>query len=245
MHGIDSSVPLFSTRVRGTRIVVTPQLVADVLHVPRVEHPDYPGCDCLRTVSKDEIMSAFCECPSIWGDRQFTPGKTFAKGPRFINMVMTFVLHPLPHYNSITEPRARFLLSFLEYLTIDFPSHFILFIIDVYRDSTSHDKLIFPLAITRILCHFSMLFLASEHFSYMCAIDAATIKRSEAQFRSRQSGSAAPTPHSVPSRSTLSTSAPSSFTGDVSLRDIMAQLQRMDAHLDMLALIHSPLSCIR
>ena len=69
MHGIDSSVPLFSTRVRGTRIVVTPQLVADVLHVPRVEHPDYPGCDCLRTVSKDEIMSAFCECPSIWGDR--------------------------------------------------------------------------------------------------------------------------------------------------------------------------------
>ena len=53
MHGIDSSVPLFHTHVQGTRIVVTPQLVADVLYVLRVEHPDYPGCDRLRTVSKD------------------------------------------------------------------------------------------------------------------------------------------------------------------------------------------------
>ena len=43
-----------------------------------------------------------------------------------MNMVMNFVLHPLSHYNSITEPRARFFLSLLEHLTIDFPSHFIL-----------------------------------------------------------------------------------------------------------------------
>ena len=57
MHGFDFSVLLFSTRVRGTRIVVTPQLVVDVLHVPRVEHPDYPGCERLRTVSKDEMIS--------------------------------------------------------------------------------------------------------------------------------------------------------------------------------------------
>ena len=64
MHGIDSSIPLFHTRVRGTRIVVTPQLVTDVLRVPRVEHPDYPGCESLRTMSKDEMIFAFCECLS-------------------------------------------------------------------------------------------------------------------------------------------------------------------------------------
>ena len=64
MHGIDSSVPLFHTRVRGTRFAVTPPFVADVLRVPRVEHPDYPGCERLRTVSKDEMMSAFYEHPS-------------------------------------------------------------------------------------------------------------------------------------------------------------------------------------
>ena len=37
MHRIDRSVPLFFTSVRDTRIHVTPQLVADVLHVSRIE----------------------------------------------------------------------------------------------------------------------------------------------------------------------------------------------------------------
>ena len=93
-------------------------------------------------------------------------------------MVMTFVLHPLSHYNSITEPRVRFLLSLLEHLTIDFTSHFILSIIDIHRDSASRDKLIFPSAIIRVLRHFSVPFLASDPFSFMCAIDATTVKRS-------------------------------------------------------------------
>ena len=72
MHGFDFSIPLFSTRIRGTRIVVTSQLVADVLHVLRVKHPDYPGCEHLRTVSKDKMISTFCERPADWGDHQFT-----------------------------------------------------------------------------------------------------------------------------------------------------------------------------
>ena len=152
-----------------------------------------------------------------------------------MNMVMTFVLHPLSHYNSITEPRTRFLLSLLEHLTIDFPSYFILSIIDVHLDSTSHDKLIFPSAITRILCHFFVLFPSSDHFTVMCAIDYTTVKHSEAQFRSRQTDSAAPYSHSAPSRSTPSASAPSS-SNDVFLRDIMAQLQRIDACLDTLSM---------
>ena len=97
-----------------------------------------------------------------------------------MNMVMTFVLHPLSHYNSITEPRARFLLSLLEHLTIDFPFHFILSIINVHIDSASCDKLIFPSAITRILRHFSVPFPSFDHFTDMYAIDYATIKRSEA-----------------------------------------------------------------
>ena len=67
----------------------------DVLHVSRVEHPDYFGCERLRTVSKDEMISAFCERLIDWGDLQFTPCKAFGKGPRFMNMVMTFVLHLL------------------------------------------------------------------------------------------------------------------------------------------------------
>ena len=73
MHGIDRSIPLFFTRVRGTHIPVTPQLVADVLRVPRIEFPDYHSCERLRIVSRDELMSSFCERPTTWGERLFTP----------------------------------------------------------------------------------------------------------------------------------------------------------------------------
>ena len=127
------------------------------------------------------------------------------------------------------------MLALLEHLTIDFPLHFILSILDVYRNTATRDKLIFPSAITWFLCHFSVPIPFSDHFSVMCAIDYATVKRSEAQFRSWQSNSVAPSSHSAPSRSAPSISAPSSSTSDVSLRDIMAQFQRMDACLNTLS----------
>ena len=127
-----SSVPQFATRFRGTRIVVTLDLVAEVLRVLRVALPDYLGCDCLWTMSRDKLISHFCGTPSIWGGKLNTPCSGFVKGLRFLNMVMTFALTPLSHYNSITELCAYFLLSLMEGLTIDFPSHFITSIIDVY-----------------------------------------------------------------------------------------------------------------
>ena len=69
----------------------------------------------------------------------------------------------------------------------------------------------------------------------MCAIDYATVKRSEAQFRSQQSDSTAPSSRSAPSYSAPSASVPSSL-GDVSLGDVMAQLQCMDSRLDTLSM---------
>ena len=136
-------------------------------------------------------------------------------------MVMTFVFHPLSHYNSITEPRVRFLLSLIEELTIDFPSHFIISLIDVYRDTVTRDKLIFPSAITRILRHFSIFYPESTHFSTMCAIDAATIRHSEAQLQSKQPRTKTTTP---PTSSTPSTSTPFSSMGGVTFKTVMAQL---------------------
>ena len=181
MHRFDYSIPHFITRVRGTHIVVTLDLISEVLHIPRVEFADYPGSERLRTVSIGELSSRFCETPSSWGDHQNTLYWGFAKGLRFLNMVMTFVLHPLSHYNSIIELCARFLLSLFEGFTIDFPSHFILSFIDIYRDMATHDKLVFPSAIMQILHHFSVFYPKSTHFSLMCAIDANTIRQSEAQ----------------------------------------------------------------
>ena len=96
-------------------------------------------------------------------------------------MVMTFILHLLLHCNNIIEPGARFLLSLIEDLSIDFPSHFILSFIDVYMDMATRGKLIFHSTITRLFPHFSASYLESPYFTFMCAIDVATVRRSIAQ----------------------------------------------------------------
>ena len=90
--------------------------------------------------------------------------------------MMTFILHPLFHYNSITELHTRFLLSLIERLTIDFSFHFILSLIDVYRDTSTRDKLIFLLAIMSLLRHFSIFYPESPHFTVICAIDAVIVR---------------------------------------------------------------------
>ena len=99
---------------------------------------------------------------------------------------MTFIFHPLSHYNAITEPNARFFLSLIKDLSIDFSSHFILSLIDVYKDTTTRDKLIFPSAITRLLRHFFVSYPESPYFTFMCATDASTIRWSATQFLLRQ-----------------------------------------------------------
>ena len=170
IHGVDTFVPQFATTLKGICIVVTPNLVSERLRVPWVAHPDYLGCQRLRIVSKDELLSHFYKTPSIWGEHQNTPCLGFTKGLRFLNIVMIFVLTPLSHYNSIIEPRAQFLLSLLKNLTINFPSHFITSIIYVYRDKTTRDKLIFSSAIMRILRHFSVPIPDSPYYIVMGSI---------------------------------------------------------------------------
>ena len=108
IHGINTFIPQFVTKFRGIHIVVTPDLISELLHVPWVAHPNYPGYESFQIVSRDELLSHFCETPSIWGGKQNTPCLSFAKCPRFLNMVMTFTLTPLSYCNSITEPRAPF-----------------------------------------------------------------------------------------------------------------------------------------
>ena len=123
------------------------------------------------------------------------------------------------------------MLSLFEGLTIDFPSHFIPSFIDVYKDTTTRDNLIFPSAITWILSHFSVSYHESTHSFAMCAIDVATVRRSEAQFRPMWPRTKITTP---PASFAPFTSAPSSSASGVTLEVIIAQFQRMDARLDTL-----------
>ena len=65
----------------------------------------------------------------------------------------------------------------------------------------------------------------------MCAIDVATIKRSEAQLQLKRPRTKTT---ALPASSTPSTSTPSPSAGGVTLEAVMAQLQRMDACLNTL-----------
>ena len=51
MHAIDTSVPKFTMVFRGTHIVVTLEFIFEVLHVPRVDYPDYPNHHRLNSIS--------------------------------------------------------------------------------------------------------------------------------------------------------------------------------------------------
>ena len=122
-----------------------------------------------------------------------------------------------------------FLLSLLEGLTIDFFSHFILSLINIYRDTATRDKLIFPSAITLLIRHSSVSYPESTYFTIMGAINGVSIRWSKAQLRPKrpQTDMATPLASSAPS-----TSAPSSSAGGVTLKAIMAWLELMDARLD-------------
>ena len=83
----------------------------------------------------------------------------------------------------------------------------------------------------QILCHFSVSYPKSIHFSAMCVIDAATVRRSEAQLRPKWPW--------IKTVTSLTSSAPStsspSLVGGVTLETVMVQFQSMDACLDTLS----------
>ena len=51
MHAIDTSVPRFTTVFRGAYIIVTSEFIFEVLHVPRVDCPNYPNHRHLSSIS--------------------------------------------------------------------------------------------------------------------------------------------------------------------------------------------------
>ena len=174
------------------------------------------------------MASLFCKKAMVWEDTLNFSTTEFAKGPQILNMVMTFVLTPWSHYNTITEPRTQFLLSLMEDLSIDFASHMIVSMIYCYQDTATRDKFIFPSAITCILSHMHVTIPLSSPFNIMGAISKESIRRSDAQLVPKQprvKEDAALTP-CLSSSSTLSSS---SSRVEASVAAIIDQLQHMRA----------------
>ena len=81
---------------------MTPNLITNVLHVPKVACPNYPSHPCLLSIFWYELASHFCERPMLWDDALNFTTHEFAKDLRILNMVMTFVLNTRSRYNIIT-----------------------------------------------------------------------------------------------------------------------------------------------
>ena len=80
MHAINTSVSRFTTVFRGTYIIVTPELIFEVLHVPKVDRPDYLSHCHLSSIFK-ELASLFCEKAMLWGGTLNFSITEFAKDP--------------------------------------------------------------------------------------------------------------------------------------------------------------------
>ena len=82
----------------------------------------------------------------------------------------------------------------------------------------------------------------------MCAISAVTVRWSEAQLRLKQPWIKMTTPPAPSAPSSSSSFSSSSLSGGVTLEVIMAQLERMDAHLNTLTFelykVNTCVSCI-
>ena len=81
MHTIDTFVPQFTIIFCGTRIVVTSELISEVLCVLKVDHPDYTNHERLSSISSDQLASLFCEKAMLWGGTLNFSTVEFAKGP--------------------------------------------------------------------------------------------------------------------------------------------------------------------
>ena len=65
MHGFDFLVPQFLTRVRGTHIVVIPDIIYDVLHILKVAYLDYLVVSALGLCPKMSLYMLFVSVPLI------------------------------------------------------------------------------------------------------------------------------------------------------------------------------------
>ena len=84
MHGFDYSIPLFVTRIRGTRIVVTLDIVSDVFHIPKVAYLDYLVVSALGLCPKMSLYLLFVSVPLIGVIISSLLVRPFLKGLSFL-----------------------------------------------------------------------------------------------------------------------------------------------------------------
>ena len=58
---------MFTTSVQGTCISVTPELIFELVHIPRVAESDHRNAPMLASLSLNALATIFYGQPSTWG----------------------------------------------------------------------------------------------------------------------------------------------------------------------------------
>lgn len=61
---VNTFVPMFTTSVQGTCIFVTPKLISELVHVPRVAKSKHPNAPVFASLSLDALATIFYGQPS-------------------------------------------------------------------------------------------------------------------------------------------------------------------------------------
>ena len=157
---INTTTLEFDVFLRKKKYHISPDIVAAVLKIPRVDQPGYPFIDQFVPL-RDKMMELFCGKPTAWGTKKSNPTTDFTCEARIFNLVTSHNLLPVSHRNTVGLRRAQFLYALMTGVTIDLPLVICNSFITMHQSKDASLSLIHPCAITRILTHLNMNFPAA------------------------------------------------------------------------------------
>uniref|UniRef100_A0A2N9ERH9 Putative plant transposon protein domain-containing protein n=1 Tax=Fagus sylvatica TaxID=28930 RepID=A0A2N9ERH9_FAGSY len=114
-----------------------------------LEYPFAPTTD----PTDDTIMSYFSEETIAWGSSSKCGSQSFTAKTRVFNLIMSFNILPLSHWNTLSKSRARFLYAFMKGVSIDLPSVICREMIEMHHCKDTASLLNYPCLITRLFTY--------------------------------------------------------------------------------------------
>ena len=131
---------------------ISPDLVSTALQLLRVSEAGYPFAPTTDPTD-DTIMSYFSEKTMAWGSSSKCGSQSFTAKTRVFNLIMSFNILPLSHWNTLSKSRARFLYAFMKGVSIDLPSVICREMIEMHHCKDTSSLLNYPCLITRLFTY--------------------------------------------------------------------------------------------
>ena len=147
IHIYDSNT-LVKSWIRGVEFTITPDVVADALGVPLVQHPVYPYDESLPL---DDIMSYITGTSLWWGSNLRITSAKLTETTYLFFRIACHSLWPISLLHNISLERNAFLYTLVTDAPISFPHFFLHSLNEVHGSSSTVHALFHPVFIHRIL----------------------------------------------------------------------------------------------